>query len=231
MKIIYQYGTLGMLMEGLLEGTKPLAEILAHGNFGIGTLDSLDGEMTILDGIAYQGKSDGRLVRLTGKETIPYGAITDFTSNTVLSFSEEKNFSEIKASLEEHIRSKNLFAAVKIQGHFKQMSIRIMPKQTPPYKHLVDIAQPEFKKKEIDGTIVGLYTPSLFQGVAMGGFHLHFIDDACTFTGHIIDCVIESGVGEISDATSLAVQLPETSDFLAADLDYTNLEKEIEQAE
>ncbi|WP_442896414.1 acetolactate decarboxylase [Enterococcus sp. BWR-S5] len=231
MKTIYQYGTLGMLMEGLLEGTKPLAEILAHGNFGIGTLDSLDGEMTILDGIAYQGKSDGRLVRLTGKEKVPYGAITDFSSDTHFSFHEEKKLSEIKVGLEEHIQSKNLFAAVKIHGHFKQMTIRIMPKQTPPYKHLIDIPQLEFKKQEIAGTIVGLYTPSLFQGVAKGGFHLHFIDDARTFTGHVIDCIMENGTVEISTAASLAVQLPETSDFLAADLDYTNLEKEIEQAE
>lgn len=48
---LFQHGTMQMLVEGLLEGTLPLSELLKHGNIGIGTGDGVDGELVILDGV------------------------------------------------------------------------------------------------------------------------------------------------------------------------------------
>jgi len=42
---LFQHGTMQMLVEGLLEGTLPLSELLKHGNIGIGTGDGVDGEL------------------------------------------------------------------------------------------------------------------------------------------------------------------------------------------
>ena len=36
--MLYQHGTLGTLMAGLLDGTMEMNEILKHGDLGIGTL-------------------------------------------------------------------------------------------------------------------------------------------------------------------------------------------------
>ncbi|HDI7379960.1 TPA: acetolactate decarboxylase [Staphylococcus aureus] len=36
--VLYQHGTLGTLMAGLLEGTATINELLEHGNLGIATL-------------------------------------------------------------------------------------------------------------------------------------------------------------------------------------------------
>ncbi len=48
--VLYQHGTLGTLMAGLLEGTATINELLEHGNLGIATLTGSDGEVIFLDG-------------------------------------------------------------------------------------------------------------------------------------------------------------------------------------
>ena len=73
-RILFQHGTLGALMAGLMDGTETIEQILKHGTLGLGTLHGLDGEVIFLDGEAYQGRSDGVVVKLTGKETTPYAA-------------------------------------------------------------------------------------------------------------------------------------------------------------
>lgn len=44
-KILYQHGTLGALMAGLMDGTETIAHILEKGTLGLGTLHGLDGEV------------------------------------------------------------------------------------------------------------------------------------------------------------------------------------------
>ena len=53
---LFQYNTLGALMAGLYGGTLTVGELLEHGDLGLGTLDSIDGELIVLDGKAYQAK-------------------------------------------------------------------------------------------------------------------------------------------------------------------------------
>ncbi len=51
---ITQVSVIDALMIGRYDGVMPIPELLRHGDFGVGTLDHLDGEMIILDGRAYQ---------------------------------------------------------------------------------------------------------------------------------------------------------------------------------
>lgn len=57
---LFQYNTLGALMAGLYGGTLTVGELLEHGDLGLGTLDSIDGELIVLDGKAYQAKGAGK---------------------------------------------------------------------------------------------------------------------------------------------------------------------------
>ena len=41
---LFQYNTLGALMAGLYGGSFTIKELLEHGDLGIGTLDSIDGD-------------------------------------------------------------------------------------------------------------------------------------------------------------------------------------------
>lgn len=70
--VLYQHGTLGTLMAGLLEGTATINEVLEHGNLGIATLTGSDGEVIFLDGKAYHANEHKQFIELTGDEKVPY---------------------------------------------------------------------------------------------------------------------------------------------------------------
>ena len=44
---LFQYNTLGALMAGLYGGSFTIGELLEHGDLGVGTLDSIDGELIV----------------------------------------------------------------------------------------------------------------------------------------------------------------------------------------
>ena len=58
---LYQHQTLGDLMAGVFDGTLTFEELLKHGDIGIGTFHDFEGELILLDGIAYQAKEDGSI--------------------------------------------------------------------------------------------------------------------------------------------------------------------------
>ncbi len=64
----------------------------------------------------------------------------------------------------------------------------MIPKSTPDTK-FADVAthQPEYSRENVSGTIVGFWTPEIFHGVSVAGYHLHFISDDLTFGGHVMD--------------------------------------------
>lgn len=75
---LFQYNTLSALMAGLYGGTLTIGELLEHGDLGIGTLDSIDGELIILDGKAYQAiGSNGKpeIVEVSDDVKVPYAAV------------------------------------------------------------------------------------------------------------------------------------------------------------
>lgn len=47
--VLYQHGTLGTLMAGLLKGTASINELLQHGDLGIATLTGSNGEVIVND--------------------------------------------------------------------------------------------------------------------------------------------------------------------------------------
>ena len=64
-------GTLGMLVPGLFEGTMTVADLLKHGDWGIGTASGLDGEMILLDHVPYLAQSNGEIRILKPEEKVP----------------------------------------------------------------------------------------------------------------------------------------------------------------
>lgn len=57
---LFQYNTLGALMAGLYGGSLTVGELLEHGDLGLGTLDSIDGELIVLDGKLIRPRVQGR---------------------------------------------------------------------------------------------------------------------------------------------------------------------------
>lgn len=232
--MLYQHGTLADLMAGMLQGTASINDILSHGDLGIGTLTGSDGEVIILDGKAYHANAEGEFRTLTGKELTPFATVTAFKKDTQFEVETQLSSDEFQQAVLDKAKSKNLFVAVKLTGQFKDVSVRMLPKQEPPYTRLKNSAeqQPEYTQTDVKGTIVGFYAPQLFHGIASGGFHLHFIDDDKTFGGHVLDFNIQSGTVELHHIETLEQHfLIDDPTYLETDIDYDHISEEINEVE
>ncbi|MDN6626105.1 MAG: acetolactate decarboxylase [Pisciglobus halotolerans] len=231
---LYQHGTVAELTTGLFEGTLSLDRLLDNGDYGIGTLDGLDGELIIKDKKAYQIKGDGSVIRLSGEKTVPYAAVTFFHPEQQIKVEREKNSKDIKKLLTSKLSSLNTFQSVVIKGQFVNLKVRAVEKQQKPYPSLVEAArkQVEFEKKKSSGTIIGFYSPDLFQGIASAGYHWHFLSDDCLFGGHLLDFKMENGEILLETIELFEQHFPIMNpQFMQQQQDYTNLQKDIKEAE
>lgn len=233
---LFQYNTLGALMSGLYAGTMTIEELLTHGDTGIGTLDSIDGELTIVDGKAYQATAtDGvlKVIELDGTATVPYAAVVNHQAEVIFKQRFEMTSHELYDRIETYYDGENLFRSIKIRGTFSKMAVRLIPKSKDGRKFAeVAANQPEFQKDEVSGTIVGFWTPEMFHGVALAGYHLHFISDDLSFSGHIMDFSILEGIVEIGPVDQLDQRFPvQDRQYLVAKFNMEELIDDINKVE
>lgn len=232
--MLYQHGTLGTLMAGLLEGTAPISDILKKGDLGIGTLTGCDGEVIILNGVAYHADARGGFRQLDGTECTPYATVTPFQADESYFVRHITDANTLLDDMKRRAASENIFFAIKITGKFETMHVRMMPKQEKPYTKLKYSAdkQPEFIYEQINGTVVGFYTPELFHGIAASGFHLHFVNEDKTAGGHILDFELNSGAIDISNIETLEQHFPVNNQaFLESTIDHSTVAEDINEIE
>ena len=116
--VLFQASTYSALQRGDYNGDISLKDLRAHGDFGLGTFDALDGEMVLLNGTFYQIKSDGNVYLANDSTKSPYADVTSFESDSQLALASNNslNYSDLQHYLEGQLPTKNIFYAVKIVG-------------------------------------------------------------------------------------------------------------------
>lgn len=229
---ITQVNTIDSLLAGVYDGNVTLAELGRSGDCGIGTFDRLDGEMLLLDGVFYQVGSDGKVRRPSGGVTTPFAAVVRFEPELTEELG-RTSYAGVRDRIDALVPNRNLFAAVRLHGTFRKMRTRSVPAQAKPYPPLAEVTkhQPEFEMENVRGTVFGFRLPEYVKGINVPGYHLHFIDDARTRGGHILDFELESGALSVETLHRFTMILPEDSAaFAAADLG-RDRGKELRQAE
>lgn len=222
--MLFQVSTLNALMLGLYDGVITVDAFLAYGDTGLGTMNHLDGEMIVLDGVVYQVKVDGTVVPAPGDQTIPFGIITAFEADATVTLSEK--VTDIKAltayldGLDTVAENPNRMYVLKLNGHFDTITMRTVPAQEKPYPPLADVTpdQSVFDHTDIDGTLVGVYYPEYLASVNMSGWHLHFLSTDLTKGGHVLAMEGVTGEIELDAIDQFMLVLPDTEDFASADL-------------
>ena len=69
---LYQVSTLQALALGYSKPVVTVRELLENGDTGLGTFEDVDGEMILLDGVCYQARQDGSVVRSQDSTGIPF---------------------------------------------------------------------------------------------------------------------------------------------------------------
>ena len=211
------------LVDGLLAGTVTVGKALEHGNFGLGTLHLLDGEVVVLDGVAYQQKADGTCHVVEPEATSPFMMVCQFgdAPHKEMIQGSDINVQQLHDTLSGYLTSKNLFTAIKIKGTFKYLKVRAVHKQLHN-RPLTDVTREqailEFQGEE--GYLVGFYSP-LFLGhqLSVPGFHLHFINSALTAGGHVLECLFDEAECFMQPLHSLVQEFPHSEEFEQADFD------------
>jgi acetolactate decarboxylase len=189
-----QVSVLNDLMIGSYGGVMPIPELLHCGDFGLGTLDHLDGELIVLDGHAYQVRGDGG-VEVGSDRSTPFALVTTFEPDGSLPCPRVDNLAGLDARLDDVLGPKNNFLAVRVDGRFAAITLLSVHRQEPPYRPLADVVkgQSVWTLKEVSGTLVGIRSPTWVGGLNVPGFHWHFLSDDRTVGGHVLDCQVREG--------------------------------------
>lgn len=218
---IYQVSTIDALMYGLYDGVSSIKDLKKHGDIGIGTFDALDGEMAVVDGRVFKITSDGIAKEVADTEKTPFAAVTHFDKDITYKITGDIDMSALSTLIDSLIPSKNLFYAIRIDGVFSVMKTRSVPRQTKPYRKLIQVVaeQPTFNYTNISGTVVGFRCPYYVKGSNVPGYHLHFVNDERSKGGHVLALTIKDATLYIDTSAQLKVVLPTTGAFLKSNID------------
>jgi acetolactate decarboxylase len=216
---LVQFSTYDALYQGVFEGTVKYKDFVQYGDFGIGTFDGLDGEMIMLDNIIYQIPASGKVKQISDLSvTTPFLMLTFFDIDKELKLAENLKYADLQAKGDSMLPSKNVMYAIRIDGIFKKMKTRSVPKQSRPYPKLAEIVktQPVFEFENIEGTLVGYWTPQFLKGTGFPGFHLHFISKDRKSGGHVLDFTVSEAILKLDKTNDFELIIPDNEDFYKA---------------
>jgi len=211
-EILYQHALIGDLLAGSYDGTVTFGDLARHGDFGIGTLDRLDGETVALDGTFYQVRADGSVHVIPDEATTPFTAVTFYAPDHTIGIMNRVNMTGCMAIVAAALPDSSHFYAVRADGAFSSVTVRSVPAQGPPYRPLADVVEEQsvFTLENVTGTVVGIWSPAYADdGIGVPGFHLHFLTDDRTAGGHLLDFTMESGTVGLDLTPGFTLMVPE----------------------
>lgn len=216
---MYQFSTATALVEGIYQGAVRVGDLREHGDLGLGTFEELDGEMVIVDGHFFQVRGDGSVREVEDSVLSPFAVITRFASEPPVTLDRCPEMGKLTAGFDTLRNSDNVFFALRVDGQFDYVHTRAMCR-TKEGVPLVQAAalQPEFEFHDVKGTMVGFWTPEYAKTFNVPGYHLHFLSDDHTRGGHVLQCRGSNLRLQIQLEGDYHIALPETIDFLRADL-------------
>ncbi len=222
--VFTQISLFSALLNGRYGGVCSIADVKKYGNLAIATMDRLDGEMQMIDGIVYQACADGRLLLPKDDETIPFGTIAKFTPEQELHLGGIPCFEDFEERMKTECPGLNLPLAVHLKGNFLHVKVRAVGRQEKDGIGLAEAARNEavFELDEISGDMVGFRLPGYVQGVNAPGWHLHFVDDARQHGGHVVNFTLKQGVMRICRAREFRIMLPDVLNELDLDRDWSD---------
>jgi acetolactate decarboxylase len=218
---VFQTSTVNALMEGASTGDMTMGELKTHGDFGLGTFDGLDGEMIELDGKVFQVRADGHAHPVEDSARTPFATVSFFKADESARLDRQCDQPAMLAAVAAMLPSENIFHALRIEGRFDYVKTRAVAKQDKSVG-LEDATreEPIFEFHDVEGTIVGFFTPDYLRGVNVPGYHLHFITADRTAGGHMLDCRTTNVTIKIHHTPEFELGTPGTEEFLQADLSH-----------
>lgn len=216
---LFQVSNATALAQGVFDGAVTIRELKAHGDFGLGTFDGLDGEMIALEGVFYRADMDGAVTVVDDTRLAPFAVVTGFPGAPPLLLPAVASLTDLEAQLDAHRPSDNLFYAVRLDGRFTRITARSVARQ-PEGTTLAEAAagQSEFTFTNVDATLVGFWTPAYARAINVAGWHLHALTIDRLHGGHVLDVTGVNLQVRLAELADVRMAIPATGEFLDADL-------------
>jgi acetolactate decarboxylase len=215
---LFQVSTSNALVQGVFRGSVTVGDLKRNGDFGLGTFEDLDGELVMIDGVCYRASGGGVVNRPPDETSVPFAVVTHFHPDTSTA-TEGGSFTELTSTIDALRPSENLFVGIRVDGRFDQLSLRAAC-AAEPGEGLVEATahQSEFNVFDEVGTLVGFWAPLYARAVNVPGYHFHFISEDRALGGHLLGMEARTLQVGVHVESELHVAIPETEEFLAADL-------------
>lgn len=216
---VTQYAVLDALLAGAYASGMPVAEVAALGDFGIGCCDRLGGEVVILDGEVFECTVGHPPTLMTAAESLPFADVCRMDATRPQPVA-DLDLAGLTTRIEGALASRNLFHAVRVDGTFRAVRTRVTPRQSVPLPPLADVTahQVETVLTDIRGTLVGFWTPAIYQGISVAGLHIHFLAADRSAGGHVLDVEVADASLRLAAYARFHLHLPTDPAFLATEL-------------
>ncbi|KAJ5663931.1 alpha-acetolactate decarboxylase [Penicillium longicatenatum] len=212
---LYQYSILSALMHGVCREGTTVANLLTHGDHGLGTMSGLNGEIIIVNKEVYHFLPNGQLRKVESTDIIPFAMITRFEP-TLAKHPQSLNMSTISNALSPLLPAcQNSFLSIRVDAMFTRVTFRVIPAQSKARESLSELA----KRQELHhathsrGTLVGFWSPGFTSGFSVAGFHLHFLSEDRAQGGHVMEFEAEDAVLQAAAINAYNVELPASGEF------------------
>ena len=221
MGTIWQNAPSISLENGLYDGISTVGDLKRHGTQGIGAFDQLDGEMVGVDGVFYRVTQDSVAHVPDDRETLPFCMVTAFGGTDSHEIPKDMSKDRLFDWIDERLRTRNLFYALRLDGTFRDVRSRCLPRQQRPFPKLKEVekVQTEYEYDSLDGTMVGFRAPSYVGRTSPPSYHLHFVSADRTFGGHVISFVGCHATLTVDRITRQEILYPTAEEFAATELE------------
>ena len=229
--MLYISSPINALLEGFYRDDITIDTLKEKGDFGIGTFNNLDGEMIALNGSFFQLDLDGNARPVDGGIKTPFATMCHFHPMLTEEITTLMSYAAFGEHLKRMLPSDNMFYAIHMEGRFQTVETRSLPR-TENYHPLSEATEQQKIRhfKEVEGHLVGFYTPSFVPSVNVPGYHFHFIDNSFSAGGHLLSCEPEHLDIRLQIFFNMELTLPKTLDYLTASFT-RDAKKDLEKAE
>lgn len=227
-----QVSLFSVLLSGRYGGVIRVAELKKLGSMSIATMDRLDGEMQMIDGVVYQACADGHVYLPGDDATVPFGTVAEFHAERSVRLADIPSYELFEEFMAECCPRENVPLAIHFTGDFCHMKVRAVARQERDGVGLADAAKNEaiFDLADCSGDLVGFRLPGYVRGVNAPGWHLHFVDTARRHGGHVVNFSLRNGELRFCHADDFQIRLPAPEVLSGLDLS-RDWSKELKRAE
>jgi acetolactate decarboxylase len=217
---LFNANTRSAYQAGYYDGAFTIGDLLAKGDFGLGALARNDGELVVLDGVAWRTTENGTTTRLGADDGTPYATVLPFRAERALEVTGALGKDAFEAFVARSVPLANRIWALRIRGRLAFVEAGASGPQSQPYRPLAEVfaTYTMHRHEDVDGTLVAFACPDFLHGVDFVGFHYHLLSDDCEHGGHVVDFEIVAGTVELCEATAYRVALPGDVAFHALSL-------------